>query len=422
MKIQNHENLCKTKKMRHVIDILEQGLLAADPANIIHKFVENNKIHTDNETIDLSQYDATYIAAFGKAAYGMSVAVRRILHIKSGIIVIPQNSGQIRQSRNFPIYRAGHPYPDRQSVTAAKALVKFLSNRGKNDFVLFLISGGASSLLALPDGVTLQDKTRTTDVLLRCGANITEINCVRKHLSRIKGGRLVDNIICQGASLVMSDVEGDDPETIGSGATYSDSTTFDDALSIIKKYGLTDAIPPSVLTRLNDGVHGYISETPNEPSMPYQIIANNNTCLKAMKERAIILGYNTKLVQNYGDVKDVANMLAGRKIDKGECTIFGGEPTVHVTGSGHGGRNQELVLRIMQQIRPGTVVASMGTDGIDGDTKNAGAIHHIVEGDHAGLEPYLVNNDSGSYFEKYGNPIRTGHTHTNLQDIGAIIR
>ena len=423
MNILNRTNLCRSRKLYDAVDILERGLVAANPVHMMQNFVKNKMLHLKNLTINLNEYNLLYIVAIGKAAYSMSVAIGRVLPIKAGIIVIPHRSKFSIRNKKFQIYQAGHPSPDQHSVVAAKQVLKFLNNRRNGDFVLFLISGGASSLVTLPDGITLSDKMHVTHNLLTCGASIAEINCVRKHISKIKGGNLIKNMTCDGASLIMSDVECDDPEVIASGITYMDSTTFDDAINVVKKYNLNDKANYPVMERLKQGADGCRPETPKSALIPYNIIANNYTCLTAMEHHARSLGYNTHITQHYDNIQNVANALIKMPMNKRTCIVFGGEPTVHVRGHGQGGRNLELVLRLMAaRMCPGTVVASMGTDGIDGNTQAAGAVQQIRSSYSANLKSYLENNDSYSYFEKYGGLIKTGHTGSNLQDIGLILR
>lgn len=422
MVILRSEMLRRTKRTRDAASILESGLAAADPASIIPRFVSPDTIRMRDHDIDLSEYGAIYTVAFGKAADSMSRAVARILHVRSGMVVVPRDSKPAIRGSRFQVYRADHPQPDRHSVSAAKATAKFLGNRRADDFVLFLVSGGASSLLALPDGITLSDKMHATGELLRCGASIDEINCVRKHISGIKGGRLLDHMPCGGASLIMSDVEGDDPSTIASGTTHMDPTTFTDALLVLEKYGLTGRVHHTVIRRLQSGADGSVPETPKTQVIPHLIIANNMTCMEAMARRAGALGYRTSMAQHFGDVSEVAGALAEAAPQKGGCLVFGGEPTVRVLGRGRGGRNQELVLRVLREMsRPGMVIASMGTDGIDGNTRSAGAMHEGPAADLPYIEACLAENDSHSYFERYGGLISTGHTGTNLLDIGVIL-
>ena len=420
MHISNAAALGATKRARHAVSILEAGLEAADPARIIPRYVTDCVVRVGGADIPLDGYGAVYTVAFGKAADAMSRAVSGILPVRAGMVVVPRDSRPAVRGRRFSLYRAEHPHPGRGSVAAAKAVLKFLSNRRESDFVLFLVSGGASSLLALPDGVTLPDKMRATDVLLRCGASIHEINCVRKHISGIKGGRLLHMMPCAGASLIMSDVEGDEPGTIASGITYMDPTTYGEALDIIDRYRIISKMPPGVAERLREGAAGRIPETPKTARIPHQIIANNHTCLEAMRARAVRLGYDGMVSQYYGDVKDAADSVV-RTIQGGGCLIFGGEPRVRVVGRGRGGRSQELVLRAATRLKPDMLVACMGTDGMDGNTRAAGAIHEGPAADHTLAEMCMTQNDSHAYFARHGNLIMTGHTGTNLLDIGVAL-
>lgn len=419
MRISNSAALGSTKRARHAVSILEAGLEAADPARIIPRFVADGAVQVDGRTVQVDGYNI-HTVAVGKAADAMSRAVSRILPVRAGVVVVPRDSKPAVRGRRFHLYRSEHPRPGRGSVAAAKAVLKFLSNRRENDLVLFLISGGASSLLALPAGITLSDKMHTTDVLLRCGASIHEINCVRKHISGIKGGRLLDAMSCAGMSLIMSDVEGDDPGTIASGMTHMDPTTYGDALDIIERYDITSKMPSGVAERLLDGAAGYIPDTPKTARIPHQIIANNDTCLEAMQARAARLGYEAAALSYHGDVQEAADSIADAAQDGG-CMVFGGEPRVVVSGQGRGGRSQELVLRAARRLESGMLVASMGTDGIDGNSRAAGALHEGVAVDHAFADSCIARNDSHAYFAKYGGLIMTGHTGTNLLDIGVVL-
>ena len=421
--IKNSMQICNTRRKQDTIDILESGIMAANPAHIMPDFVHKNSIRLgENNFINLDKYSNIHTIAFGKAADSMTRAVNKLLDVKSGIVVMPKDSKPYIRGNKFQMYRAGHPYPDRQSVIAAKDVVKFLKGRKSGDFVLFLVSGGASALLALPDGITLSDKMHCTQTLLQSGATISEVNCVRKHISKIKGGRLLEHLKCDGASLIMSDVQGDDPETIASGITHMDSSTFLDALQVIEKFDLAKKIHPGIHERLLDGISGKADETPKQQTIPYKIIANNNLCLEAMMRDAQSKGYRTDMTQLYGSINDVAHSLLESAPQSGGCLVFGGEPVVEVTGKGMGGRNQELVLRIAHMnTDQSLIVASMGTDGIDGNTKVAGAIHSGLLQDKDWAKSCINDNNSFAYFEKHNGLIKTGHTNTNLSDIGVII-
>ena len=425
MIIQNYEDLATSEKKKECLEILEAGLKAADPENIIPKFVTPDEIKLDDTVIKLEDYTGIYTVAFGKAADSMTRALNAIIPIKSGIIVIPKGSKSKIKGRKFQIFNSGHPKPDQTSVKAAKEVTKFLQNRRDGELVIFLVSGGGSSLMAIPDDITLDDKIYVTEILLKSGVSIKEFNCIRKHLSKIKGGRLVENIKCHGIGLVMSDVEGDDLSSIASGTTHMDDTTFLEALNIINKYKLRHKIPLEVLQRLEDGFKEKIPETPKKIKITNHIIANNMDCLEAMEIKAKELGYKAKILQIFGNIKDATKTIMENIPDEEKsCLVFGGETTVEVIGKGSGGRNQELVLRILKNTQnlKKLVIASMGTDGIDGNTLFAGAITENIKIDLLIIKEFLKNSDSGRFFQKQKSNIRTDVTHTNLMDIGIILK
>jgi hydroxypyruvate reductase len=425
MIIQNFSDLATTLQKKQSLEILESGLEAASPEKFMSKFVNSKNIVINGDKLDLANFSNIYTVAFGKAADSMTRALNAIISIKAGIVVIPKGSRSMIKGKKIQIFNAGHPKPDQISVKAAKEVIKFLQNRKKDELVIFLVSGGSSALLALPDKITLNDKIHVTDLLLKSGATIQEFNCVRKHLSKIKGGKLIDNLKCHGISLVMSDVEGDDLSAIASGTTYMDNTTFADALEIIKKYKLKLRIPLEVLQLLNEGADQKIPETPKKEKIKNYIIANNNDCTQAMEVKAKELGYKVKKIEIFGDIKDAVRIIIKNIPEQQkDCLIFGGETTVEVRGKGSGGRNQELVLRILKNTQKANKlsIAAMGTDGIDGNTLFAGAITENIKMEPSILKEFLINSDSGRFFQKQKSNITTGFTHTNLMDIGLVLQ
>jgi glycerate 2-kinase len=425
MIIQNFSDLATTLQKKQSLEILESGLEAASPEKFMSKFVNSKNIVINGDKLDLANFSNIYTVAFGKAADSMTRALNAIISIKAGIVVIPKGSRSMIKGKKIQIFNAGHPKPDQISVKAAKEVIKFLQNRKKDELVIFLVSGGSSALLALPDKITLNDKIHVTDLLLKSGATIQEFNCVRKHLSKIKGGKLIDNLKCHGISLVMSDVEGDDLSAIASGTTYMDNTTFVDALEIIKKYKLKLRIPLEVLQLLNEGADQKIPETPKKEKIKNYIIANNNDCTQAMEVKAKELGYKVKKIEIFGDIKDAVRIIIKNIPEQQkDCLIFGGETTVEVRGKGSGGRNQELVLRILKNTQKANrlSIAAIGTDGIDGNTLFAGAITENIKMEPSILKEFLINSDSGRFFQKQKSNITTGFTHTNLMDIGLVLQ
>ena len=423
MIIQNFEDLATTDKKKDCLEILESGLQAADPKNIISKFVTPKEIKIGTKILNIENYSSIYSVAFGKAADSMTRALNTIIPIKSGIIVIPKGSKAKIKGKKFQIFNPRHPKPDQTSVKAAKEVMKFVENKKSGELIIFLVSGGGSSLLAMPDDITLDDKIHVTNLLLKSGVTIQEVNCVRKHLSKIKGGKLVEGMKCDGISLVMSDVEGDDLSSIASGTSYMDDTTYANALEILKKYKLRWKMPTEVLRVLENGAENqtYLKKS----KIQNHIIAKNDDCLKNMQKVAEKKGYKVIKIQVFGDIKKaVTTILENISESQKTCLIFGGETTVKVLGKGMGGRNQEIVLRILKNTQKfkKITIASMGTDGIDGNSVFAGAITDNIRIDLDTMKDFLKNNDSGRFFQKQKGNIITNFTHTNLMDIGVILR
>lgn len=404
------------------MQILNAGIKSAMPENFIFKFVKKDRLICARRTYKVSDYDHIWLVAIGKAADQMAKSVHDIIRSDGGLVIIPKNYTVQFRNKKFQILKAGHPTPNKNSVLAAKKIIKFLQNTGKSDLIVFLISGGTSALVCAPFGINLNQKISITKTLLESGVSISEINTIRKHLSAIKGGRILESLQCQAISYVMSDVVGDDLGSIGSGITYCDRSTFSDCLGIVSKYGLAQKIPKAALKVLRNGAAGKISETPKSPKIPNQIIATNSDCLGMMAKKAKSLGYSTTTYSGVsGDVGLAAKkILQKANLKKNNCLIFGGEPTVRLAGNGKGGRNQELVLHMISILQQNAIVASIGTDGIDGNTKHAGAIfdHKISKNTS---KPYLQNNDSSSFFKKFGGLITIGPTHSNLLDIGLVL-
>ena len=423
--IKNPSKLPLNHNSRDILKILNEGLIASSPSQHLKKYISKNKIQFSTSKIDLKKFNNIFLIAVGKSAGTMTEYVSQKIKFNHGIVVVPKEVTPKLNKKTFEIINAGHPLPNRNSLKAGKNLVEFLNKTQKNDFVLFLISGGGSALSVYPNSISLRDKILVNEELIRSGANINEIACVRKHLSLIKGGRLIQNMNCKGISFVVSDVIGDDITSISSGMTSYDKSTFTDALKILKKFSLQHTLPNSTLSVLKSGVNGNIPETPKKTVIKNTIILNNLTCLLKMKDKSKKLGYKAQLISNItGNLDQVTQMIASKAItSKNNCIIFGGEPTVNVIGNGKGGRNQELVLRLYEKLKhkkPDFTFASIGTDGIDGNTKFAGSIFS-TKYNYDGRS-YLKNNDSSSFFKKFGGLIKTGITQNNVNDIGVIIR
>ena len=410
---------------RDILKILNEGMIESIPSTHLKKHILKNKIKTHSSQIDLKKFNHVFLVAIGKSAGTMTEYVSKKINFESGIVVVPKGVVPKINTATFEIITSGHPLPNHNSLKSGKALIKFLNNTTKHDFVLFLISGGGSALSVLPNSISLRDKIRVNHELIRSGANINEIACIRKHLSLIKGGRLIQKMNCNGISFLVSDVIGDDIGSIASGLTSYDKSTFSDALRIVKKFSLEHKLPKSALDVLKSGANGEISETPKKPRIKNIILLNNSTCLTKMKIKSKKLGYNTTVISNINNhIENTTKHIVDVALkSRNNCLVFGGEPTVNVTGNGKGGRNQELVLRLYEKLKSNKynfTIASIGTDGIDGNTKFAGSLFS-TEYKYDGTS-YLKNNDSSSFFKKFGGLIETGVTQNNVNDIGVIIR
>lgn len=344
----------------------------------------------------------------------------------------------------WEVIEAGHPIPDSESLRAAIRIRHLLSGLTPEDLVILTVSGGASALLAAPEStITLEDKQRTTQLLLHAGADIHELNAVRKHLSFLKGGKLAALAApATVLNLLLSDVVGDPPAVIGSGLAAPDTGTFSDALAILTKYHLDNRVPLTVRQHLVSGSQADIPETPkaNDPvfrSVHTLVVGSNHLALQAAAAQAKILGYETLLHSSalVGETQTVAGQLTAllrsqvtRSRNLPLCILAGGETTVTVHGSGKGGRNQEFALAAALSITDleNVLVLSAGTDGTDGPTDAAGAIattDTLARARAAGLSArdHLDRNDSYPFFEALGDLVKTGPTGTNVMDIQILL-
>lgn len=383
---------------------------------------------------------------FGKAACTMARALEEDLSdiVSAGVIVTKYGHCGGAHGK-MKVFEAGHPVPDRNGLEGTEHIVSLLRDAGKDTLVVCLISGGGSALLVRPyDGVSLEDKQEITGLLLNAGADIFELNTVRKHLSSVKGGRLAELAYPAGVvSLILSDVIGDRLDVIASGPTSPDRTTFRDALDVLEKYDIMGRAPGSVVALLEDGMHGAVRETPKEDNAVFKgveniIVGSNGAALEAAARESGSLGLKTEIISSEisGEARTVGKELAGRALKLKSpgsaglpaCIIAGGETTVTVKGRGLGGRNMELALSFAMETAgvEGITLLSAGTDGTDGPTDAAGAIVDgttVVRAKATGIVPsdYLNNNDSYHFFEKSGGLFITGPTGTNVMDIQVVV-
>ncbi len=433
---------------RDAAAIFKAGLSAVDPAVSVKKHCrrEEELLIIGDHRYDLSRIRNIYVVGAGKASAPMAAAMEEILgdRITTGSVTVKY--GYVTDLRHIKLVEAGHPVPDENGVAGAKKILALAASAKRDDLVICLISGGGSALLSLPaPEITLADKQETTRVLLACGATIHEINALRKHLSRIKGG-LLSKTACPATvvSLILSDVVGDDLDVIASGPTVPDASTFNDCRKIIEDYDIADKLPRAVIKRIQEGAAGRIEETP-KPGDPLfkqtlnRIIGSNIEAVQASKTIAEAKGYHTLLLSSMieGDTTESARMHAaivreilktGHPIPTPACILSGGETTVKLTGNGKGGRNQEFALAAAIAIDgyEATVVLSAGTDGTDGPTDAAGAIaDHLTVSRARRMEimpgRYLADNDSYHFFQGLDDLVMTGPTNTNVMDLRVIL-
>lgn len=427
--------------------IWEAALNAANPSTCIRNFVQVNDAVLSAGGKEIPIRGRLIVIGAGKASARMAQVVEGSLgsYISGGLVVTKY--GHALTLERIELVEAGHPIPDLAGIRAAQQTRELLRGLTKDDIVLCLLSGGGSALWPAPaEGITLEEKQEVTQLLLRAGATIREMNAVRKHLSDMKGGQLAHWAApAHVISLIISDVIGDAVDFIASGPTAPDTTSFSDALSIVQKYGLQ--VPRAVDKRFQDGVHGRIPETPKPGDALFKhvdnhIIANNRLLIEAAAEKARELHFHTLILgtEVEGEAKDIGRFFSavareigrsGNPIKPPACILTAGETTVTVRGHGLGGRNQEMALAwaIAMASRPGSThacFASVATDGTDGPTTAAGGLVDPFTCSRAielGLVPtkHLRSNDSSNFLRATGDLIITGPTQTNLMDLQILL-
>ena len=394
----------------------------------------------------LRRADAVDVIAAGKAAAAMltafasgtKVALRRVLGVG------PRSSASRVLPANAEWCDAGHPLPDTGSLRGARRALEVAATTGENDLLVVLISGGGSALMALPaEGISLEAKQHTARTLMAQGADIYELNTVRKHVSGIKGGRLAAVAGGKVLTLAVSDVVGDDLSVIASGPTVADDSTFADAVNVLDRRGGAGVYPREVVAHLHRGAAGDLPETPKkgDPRLTHaaaRVIGPQRGAIEGARRAAERLGYHVYVVPEpiTGEARlsAVAHMTAvsqtSASLPRPLCVISSGETTVTVVGHGKGGRNQEFALAmapLLETLGAQVVAASIGTDGIDGPTDAAGAVVDpttLVRAQAAGLslpQTYLDNNNAYEFFDRLGDLIRTGPTNTNVGDLQIIL-
>jgi glycerate 2-kinase len=435
------------KRRLEATDIFVAGLMAVQPGSMIANLIRRSRreLVIGGRIYDRRDLNNIVVLGVGKAAGAMADAAEQELRewISGGLVVT--KPGYALPLEYLRCMEAGHPIPDQNGVRAAQAVVNLVAPLQENDLLILLLSGGASSLLTDGLDIPFQEVQDLGTLLLHSGADITEMNTVRKHLSSIKGGNLAR--LAYPAlvySFILSDVVGDALDVVGSGPTVPDPTTYGDACAILEKYGLWGKAGDSVRDRLNRGREGLIPETPKPGDPIFErvenlLIGNNRMALEAAAVKAAQLGYHVVLRDEpmQGEARLLARELAHELLayegPRPACLIMGGETTVTVTGTGRGGRNQEFVLAMLcawmdMEAPPERLptVLSAGTDGTDGPTGAAGAfadgnlmaIAKIMEEDP---HQFLSNNDSFTYLDIAGAQLFTGPTFTNVADMLVVL-
>jgi hydroxypyruvate reductase len=425
-------------------DIFSAGIAAVDPARCVKQCLRyhSHALSIGHVAYTLNKIDNIYLIGFGKASAAMALPVEAMLgdRITDGLIITKYGHGVVL--RHCRVMEAGHPVPDDNGARAAAALMDLVGAAHADDLIICMISGGGSALTPAPaHGIDLADKQETTRLLLACGADIHEINTIRKHLSTLKGGQLCRR--ANGAamvSLILSDVIGDDLDIIASGATAPDRSSFDDCREILSRYGLLDQVPKPVSRHLSAGCRGQVEETPKPGSDVFgnvynHIVGSISHALTAAENEARRQGFTPLVLSStiQGEAREVGKVLsavarevgcAGRPIQPPACLLSGGETTVKLKGNGKGGRNMELALAAGIELAdaPRTLLLSAGTDGTDGPTDAAGAFADgstLFRADSLNLSAYrhLDNNDAYPFFQALGDLLVTGPTRTNVMDL-----
>lgn len=441
------DNWLEKDRAGRVGRILEAALRAADPATAVRGALtlSGDRLEVAGQSLDLAQYRRIRLVGAGKAARAMSLGLAAVLgeRITGGLVitkhVTPADVDLLPGVRVLP---GGHPVPNEDSLRSAQTIARFLSDCRADDLAFCLISGGGSALMTLPqEGVSLVDMQALTRLLLASGADIGEINTLRKHLDRVKGGGLARLASpARLVTLILSDVIGSPLDVIASGPTVADPSTYADALGILRKYRLEEKAPAAVVLALEKGLRGETPETikPGDPLLERvttQVIASNTQAAQAALERARAEGFNALLLTTYlqGEAAQAGGVLAsilrqvdasGQPVARPACIVAGGETTVTLRGSGLGGRNQELALGAVSLLAGLQDVAfvTLATDGEDGPTDAAGAVvtgETLTRAREMGLDAQqaMQENDSYHFFEPMKGLLKPGPTGTNVNDL-----
>ena len=431
-----------------IVAVLEAALAAVDPAAAVRNAltVSGHLLTIDGQEYDLRAYRRCVVIGAGKAGAPMVQAIETALgdKIEGGLVVVKDEHS--RPTQRVRLVEASHPMPNQAGVDAGHQILALAHEATADDLVVALLSGGGSALLVAPaPGISLADLQEMTGTLLACGATINEINCLRKHCSAVKGGQLARAAApATLITLVLSDVVGTPLDVIASGPTVADSSTWADAWNVVTRYGIEQALPPAIRTRLHDGMAGTIADTP-KPADPLfansrtVVIGDNRTAALAAQAKAQELGYNAMLLSTFvqGEAAQVAKMAvalaqevraSSHPVAAPACLILGGETTVNLAVEGgqpgQGGRNQELALAAALELdaQVEATIVSLATDGTDGPTDSAGGVADagtVARGRDAGLSAadHLARHDAYPFLRTTNDLLLSGPTHTNVNDL-----
>lgn len=448
------ESLSRSSIGPSICRILSSAIDSADAYMCVDRWLKRRgkQLFFGKHQRSLDKYRNIYVIGAGKAGCKMAASTVNILgeYFSYGCVIVKDGYTDIYASLNLPsnleIIEARHPIPDLRGVNGTQKIVDLLCQTEKNDLVICLISGGGSSLLCLPaPSLSLSDIQITTSLLLASGAPITDINVVRKHIESVKGGRLARaSYPSEMITLILSDVICDPLESIASGPTVPDSSTYEQALSILQRYGILDQVPSAVYNYILNGIAGITSETPKSGDVSFSkiyniIVGSNRMATKAARKQARREGFKTYVLTNSleGEAQEVGKVLAAIAREaavkhipssRPSCLIFGGETTVNVKGPGFGGRNLELALATVSGVATldDTMIITLATDGGDGLTDAAGAVvtgstYERAQKMQMDPQKYLNQNDSYNFFEPLNDLIRIGPSLTNVNDIAIIV-
>jgi glycerate 2-kinase len=429
------------------ISIFLAGIRGVMPDRIIGDLVSlrGDTLKVGYQEYNLRKPGNLWIIGAGKASAAMAHYMESIIgdRVNGGHVITKY--GCYCKLKKIKVTEAGHPVPDENSFNATSDIIRIADEAGENDLVICLWSGGGSALLAdYPETSSVEEIKSLNEILVNSGADIREMNSVRKHFSRVKGGQLARHIYPAGfINIILSDVIGDHFDVIASGPSVPDNSTFADALAVIKKYNLAGQVPSGLLLYLNQGTNGMRPETPkaDDPVFAKSIsllAGSNKSALQAARAEAEKMGFPVYIITDKlnGDTNDACSFVintindyrSNTSLTKPLCLLFGGETTVKVAGDGSGGRNQHLALASALRLQniPGVTLLSAGTDGNDGNTDMAGSVVdsetlHDALSMNIDPEKYFNNFDSYNFFRNAGGHVFTGPTLTNVMDIVIVI-